>query len=119
MNRQELTVKFPVGSSVLNFDYTAKVIGYHGQSSDEQSLILEGVCGNLDVDKWIADPQKTIVLSKNSLGLSGKYEYFFIKDDLYRALTTNYIDNNGYRSGARFQISRHLVDIEYLTMIGL
>ena len=50
-------------------------------------------------------------VSKGSLGIIGNYEYFtFENSEVYRAPAGNYIGQNGYRMGGRWQAPAHMVD---------
>ena len=119
----ETKTNFPIGCEVYSLfnlygsKIKARVVGYKNDVGCTH-LVVEGIHHCSDLGKAIADPSKTLRLSKGHLGIAGKFEYFFIGNDLYRALTSNYIDVNGYRVRARFQMKKNLMDGEYLTSIG-
>ncbi len=110
-----LAKQYPIGSTVLNLSHhLGKVVGYRNEE-----LVIEGIGEFAQVGKWLATPEKTTRLSNGHFGLADKYEYFVHGKDLYRAPFVNPIGQNGLRQGARAQMAIHLLDAEYLSLLGL
>ena len=111
-----LEKRFPADRNVIELGLLlGKVIGYQNGM-----LALKGVGAYANVGKWAADPDHCQRVSTGFMGFAGVYEYFVRGDCLYRVLATNpIVADNDYRMGARSHMALHLVDSDYLRVLGL